>query len=195
VDVARLLPELGVLDFGENRPQELWRKAAALPPVCRWHLVGHLQRNKIDRTLRVNPLIHSVDRLTLLAALDQAVADRTQPLPVLLEVNASREPNKHGFLAEQVPQLVPDLAQLKHLRVDGLMTMAALDEDPERCRPTFALLRRLAEQLRLDLAPAHPVHQLSMGMTNDFEIAVDEGATLVRIGTALFDGLPSQNAE
>jgi pyridoxal phosphate enzyme (YggS family) len=192
VEVVSLLPELGVLDLGENRPQELWRKAAALPPTCRWHLIGHLQRNKIDRTLQVNPLIHSVDRVALLTALEQATAGRSQPLPVLLEVNASREPNKHGFTPEELPQLVPDLARLQHLQVRGLMTMAALEEDPERCRPTFALLRQLAEQLRRQVGPPHALDQLSMGMTNDFEVAVEEGATLVRIGTALFEGLATQ---
>jgi hypothetical protein len=189
VDVARLLPELGVLDLGENRPQELWRKAAALPPACRWHLIGHLQRNKIDHTLQVNPFLHAVDRLALLTALEQAAAGRPQPLPILLEVNASREPNKQGFTPEELPQVVPELARLQHLQVRGLMTMAALEEDPERCRPTFVLLRQLNERLRREVGPPHPLDQLSMGMTNDFEVAVEEGATLVRIGTALFEGL------
>jgi pyridoxal phosphate enzyme (YggS family) len=192
VDVARLLPELGVLDLGESRPQELWRKAAALPPTCRWHLVGHLQRNKIDRTLQINPFIHSVDRPALLSALEQAAANRQQALLVLLEVNASREPNKNGFAPEDLPALVPDLTRLQHIQVRGLMTMAALEEDPERCRPTFALVRQLAEQLRRQVGPPHALDQLSMGMTNDFEVAIEEGATLVRIGTALFEGLPIQ---
>jgi pyridoxal phosphate enzyme (YggS family) len=192
VEMACLLPELGVLDLGENRPQELWRKAAALPATCRWHLVGHLQRNKIERTLQVNPFIHAVDRLALLSALEQAAANRPQSLSVLLEINASREPNKQGFAPEALSTLVPELARLQHVEIRGLMTMAALEEDPERCRPTFALLRQLAEQLRRQLGPLHPLDQLSMGMTNDFEVAVEEGATLVRIGTALFEGLPIQ---
>jgi pyridoxal phosphate enzyme (YggS family) len=190
VEVARLLPELGVTHLGESRPQELWRKAAALPASCHWHLIGHLQRNKIERTLRLNPLIHSVDRLALLTALEAAAADRSAPLDVLLEVNASREPAKHGFTPEEVPSLAPHLTPLRHVRVVGLMTMAAFEEDPERCRPTFALVRTLAERLRRELGPAHPFDQLSMGMTNDFEVAIEEGATLVRIGTALFEGLP-----
>jgi pyridoxal phosphate enzyme (YggS family) len=190
LEVAALLPELGVSHLGESRPQELWRKAAALAPSIHWHLVGHLQRNKIEPTLRLHPLIHSVDSLSLLAALEKASAGRPEPLDVLLEINASREPNKHGFAPEEVPSLVSQLARLQHVRIAGLMTMAALEEDPERCRPTFATVRTLCERLRRELGPAHAFDQLSMGMSNDFEVAIEEGTTLVRIGTALFDGLP-----
>jgi pyridoxal phosphate enzyme (YggS family) len=189
--VAALLPELGVANFGESRPQELWHKAAALPPTVRWHLVGHLQRNKIERTLPLVRLIHSADSRRLLAALEEAPpGDREEPVPVLLEVNASREANKHGFTPEELPGLVAQLAMLRHVQVQGLMTMAALEDDPERCRPTFASLWRLRDRLRGELAHPHDLRELSMGMSNDFEVAVEEGATLVRIGTALFEGLP-----
>jgi pyridoxal phosphate enzyme (YggS family) len=194
VEVARLLPELGVLDLGESRPQELWHKAAALPSSCRWHLVGHLQRNKIDRTLSFDPWIHSVDSVRLLTALDQEAGRRGKPTAVLLEVNASREANKHGFAPEDVPALLPALTELKWVRLQGLMTMAAYEEDPERCRPTFAIVRDLAGRLEEELAPPHSCHELSMGMTNDFEVAIAEGATLIRIGTALFDALPLAGA-
>jgi pyridoxal phosphate enzyme (YggS family) len=188
VEVAALLPELGILDLGENRPQELWRKAAALPAV-RWHLVGHLQRNKIERTLPLVHLIHSADSLRLLDALEQEADKRGRPLDVLLEVNASREASKGGFSPEEVPALVPRLAELRQVRVRGLMTMAAFEEDPQCCRPTFAALRELRDRLRGELGPPHRVEYLSMGMTNDFEVAIEEGATLVRIGTGLFEGL------
>jgi PLP dependent protein len=190
VEAAALLPGLGVPDLGESRPQELWRKAAALPDSVRWHLIGHLQRNKVERTLPLVRLIHSVDSLRLLAALEQEAATRRQTLPVLLEVNASREAGKHGFAPEEVPGLAPHLAALGHVRVVGLMTMAALAEDPERARPTFAALRRLRDHLRAALGPGQPLEHLSMGMSNDFEVAVEEGATLVRLGSALFEGLP-----
>jgi PLP dependent protein len=189
--VAALLPGLGVRDLGENRPQELWRKAAALPAV-RWHLIGHLQRNKVERTLPLVHAIHSLDSLRLLEAVEAACAaglSPHRPLPVLLEVNASREAAKHGFAPEEVPALAPALAGLKHLRVDGLMTMAAYDEDPERCRPTFAALRELRDRLKGLVGSAHPLDQFSMGMSNDFEVAVEEGATLVRLGSVLFEGL------
>jgi pyridoxal phosphate enzyme (YggS family) len=189
VEVAALLPGLGLLDLGENRPQELWRKAAALPPAVRWHLIGHLQRNKVERTLPLVYRIHSVDSLRLLQALEEEAGRRQTPIEVLLEVNASREASKHGFVPEEVPGLAPALAGLRHVRVGGLMTMAAYEEDPERCRPTFAALRGLRDRLRAELGPAHPLAHLSMGMSNDFEVAVEEGATLVRLGTVLFEGL------
>jgi PLP dependent protein len=185
-ETAALLPGLGVLDLGENRPQELWRKAAALPQDVRWHLIGHLQRNKVERTLPLVQLIHSLDNTRLLAALEQEAERRERTVDVLLEVNASREPNKHGFAPEEVPALVPELARLKQVRVLGLMTMAALEEDPERCRPTFALLRELRDRLRKELGPPHRMEHLSMGMTNDYMVAIEEGATLVRVGSAIF---------
>jgi pyridoxal phosphate enzyme (YggS family) len=189
VEVARALPELGVLDLGENRPQELWRKAEAVPPPVRWHLIGHLQRNKVGRTLPLLHRVHSVDSPRLLHALEEEAARRQVSLPALLEVNVSREPNKHGLTPEEVADLAPAIAALKHVRVDGLMTMAALEEDPERCRPTFAELRTLRDRLGDRLGPGHPLVHLSMGMSNDFEVAVEEGATLVRLGTVLFEGL------
>jgi pyridoxal phosphate enzyme (YggS family) len=190
-EVAALLPELGILDLGESRPQELWRKAAALPATVRWHLIGHLQRNKIEQTLPHVQLIHSVDSLRLLTALDLQ-ADR--PLPVLLEVNASGEASKLGFGPEEVPALGPAIRALKNVQVQGLMTMAALEDDPERCRPTFVALRQLRDRLEAELGPPHTLTHLSMGMTNDFEIAVEEGATLVRIGSALFADLPGEGS-
>jgi hypothetical protein len=182
--VAAALHELGVVHLGESRPQELWRKAAALPSSVVWHLVGHLQRNKIERTLPLVQWVHSVDSLRLLDALEQEAAKQGRPVRVLLEVNASGEASKHGFAPEELPGLRPRLAELRHVHVSGLMTMAALEDDPERCRPTFRLLRQLRDRLGPEL------RELSMGMTNDFEVAVEEGATLVRIGTALFEGLP-----
>jgi len=192
--VAALLPDLGILDLGESRPQELWRKAAALPKTVRWHLVGHLQRNKVERTMPLVHLIHSVDNLRLLEALDQEAAKRAQSLSVLLEVNASREPAKHGFAPEEISGLVPKIKTLQHVRILGLMTMAALAAQPEYCRPTFAAVRALRDRLRNELSPPNCLKHLSMGMSNDFEVAIEEGATHVRIGTALFEGLPEVTA-
>jgi pyridoxal phosphate enzyme (YggS family) len=192
VEMAALLPALGVYDLGENRPQELWKKSAALPEAVRWHLIGHLQRNKVERTLPLAHCIHAVDSLRLLHALE-AEAARCQLTPdVLLEVNASREANKQGFAPEEVPGLAPALAKLHHVRVGGLMTMAAYEQDAERCRPTFALLRSLRDGLQAEVGPTVSLTQLSMGMSNDFEVAVEEGATLVRLGTVLFEGLTGE---
>lgn len=188
VEIAALLPELGVLDLGESRPQELWRKAAGLPAV-RWHLVGHLQRNKVERVLPLVHMIHSVDSLRLLTALEEEASKQGRTVDVLLEVNASGEAAKHGFAPEELPGVMPRLASLRRIRVVGLMTMAAFEEHPERCRPAFVLLRELRDRLRPEIAPPHRLEHLSMGMTNDFEVAIEESATLVRIGTALFEGL------
>jgi pyridoxal phosphate enzyme (YggS family) len=172
-EVAAMLPQVGIFDLGENRPQELWRKAALLPSEIRWHLIGHLQRNKIERTLPLAHCIHSVDSVRLLNALEE----QQRPVSVLLEVNASGEGAKQGFDPAALPQLKPIIDGLQHVQVLGLMTMAALQK-AEACRPTFALLRKLRDQLGL----AH----LSMGMSNDFEVAIEEGATLIRVGTALW---------
>jgi pyridoxal phosphate enzyme (YggS family) len=191
-NVARIIADLGLGHLGESRPQELWRKAEALGrdrAPC-WHLVGHLQRNKVERTLPLVHLIHSVDSTRLLSAIDEEAARQGRTADVLLEVNAAGEASKHGFALDELAALMPRLAELHNVRVHGLMTMAAYEEDPERCRPTFALLRRLRDRLRPAVGPAHPFDQLSMGMSNDFEVAVEEGATLVRLGTVLFEGLP-----
>jgi pyridoxal phosphate enzyme (YggS family) len=146
-----------------------------------------LQRNKVERTLPLVSRIHSVDSLRLLAALD-AEAERAQrPVEALLEVNCSGEGSKQGFAPEGVAGLAPALAGLKRVRVTGLMTMAAPEEDPQACRPTFRLLRACRD--RLQEAAGRPFPELSMGMSNDFEVAVEEGATLVRLGTVLFEGV------
>jgi pyridoxal phosphate enzyme (YggS family) len=188
-EIAALIHELGVADLAESRPQELWRKAAALPASVRWHLIGHLQRNKVERTLPLVRLIHSVDSVRLLQAIDAEADRRAISAEVLLEVNASGETSKNGFAPAQVPTLASALTTLRHVRVRGLMAMAAYEEDPEKTRPTFAGLRTLRDRLQAELGSAHTLAHLSMGMTNDFEVAVEEGATLVRLGTVLFDGL------
>jgi PLP dependent protein len=186
-ELAALMPELGVVDLGENRPQELWRKVEALPRAIHWHLIGHLQRNKIDRTLALVQMIHAVDSVRLLQALEQEAAAQQCTIAVLLEVNTSGEASKQGFEPADLLGLVPFLADLKQVQVRGLMTMAAL-QAPEACRPAFMTLRTLRDQLRSQLL-SHPVEHLSMGMSNDFEIAIEEGATFVRLGTVLFEGL------
>jgi len=188
-EIAGLLPALGVRHLGESRPQELWRKAAALPDSVEWHFIGHLQRNKVPQTLPLVRLIHSVDSLRLLAALEEEASRQQRSVPVLLEVNAGRDPAKQGFAPEEIVALGPRLLSLRHLQVRGLMTMAAFTEDPERCRPTFVTLRQLRDRLHDELGTAHALEHLSMGMSNDFEVAVEEGATLVRLGTILFEGL------
>ena len=205
--IAAILPSLGVLDLGESRPQELWRKAAYLTkvgaranylglpsvaPSVRWHQVGHLQRNKVETILPLVHLIHSVDSVRLLNALEQEAAKQNRTAVVLLEVNVSREANKHGFAPfspEEIPDLVKAIAGFKHVQVTGLMTMAALESEPERSRATFAELWQLRDRMRPDFPSPHDLRHLSMGMSNDFEVAIEEGATLIRLGTVLFEGL------
>lgn len=182
VDVVQMLIDLGHRDFGENRPQELWRKAAAIPDA-NWHFIGHLQRNKLDRTMPLVSLMHSVDSERLLSALSDFGVKRGSPVPVLLEVNCSREESKGGLTPESLADLTSRLSTWPGVNVHGLMTMAAYHENPEDCRPTF----RELHELRNQFDPTWP--HLSMGMSNDFEIAIEEGATLVRVGTTLFEGL------
>jgi PLP dependent protein len=185
IQIARILPELGVAELGESRPQELWKKAAALKDLqIRWHMIGHLQRNKVKPTIDFTARIHSIDSLRLLEELNKQFTKGFHQ-PVLFEVNASREPNKHGFAPAEVVSAVASLAAYPEVHVDGLMTMAAYDVDPEKSRPTFRELRRL----RGDLA----LKQLSMGMSNDFEVAIEEGSTLIRLGTILFEGFPDDS--
>jgi PLP dependent protein len=188
-ETAALLPELGVRDLGESRPQELWRKAGELPKEIHWHLIGHLQRNKIEQTLPLVALIHSVDSERLLAAISAEAEKMRRPVDVLLEVNLSREANKHGFDPDQVPLSQPD-AKWPYPSVHplGLMTMAAASDFPEQSRPVFAGLRRMRDVIQ-SFGDRGYVRELSMGMTHDFEIAIEEGATMVRIGSALFEGI------
>lgn len=173
----------GIGDVGENRAQELRDKVAALGDRVRWHFVGHLQTNKVRNVVGGIVLLHSVDRY----ALAEAVARRARSLEIvqdiLLEVNVSGEPSKHGVEPAAARELASEVAALEGVRVRGLMTMPPLTDDPEDSRPYF---RHLAA-LRDDLAGSLPeATELSMGMTRDFEVAVEEGATLVRIGEAIF---------
>lgn len=191
-ELARALVELGVTDLGESRPQSLWEKGEALADLpVRWHLVGHLQRNKIRRTLPLVSLMHSVDSQRILDALNAEAAREGRTLDVLLEINISGEANKTGLPAAEARVLVPQLPNWPNIRLQGLMGMASLDGDPSANRREFASLRKLREELRA-LAPAggsSTLAELSMGMSGDFEVAIEEGATLVRVGSALWEGL------
>jgi pyridoxal phosphate enzyme (YggS family) len=174
----------GLLDLGENRVQEALAKREGWPDApVRWHLIGHLQRNKAKAVAGRFVLVHSLDSLRLADALEAAAAAAGVVQEVLVEVNAAREPQKTGVLPEEAPALVRHAAALPHLGVRGLMTIAPYTSDPAVQRDTFRRVRGLRDELAtstLDLA------ELSMGMSDDFEIAVEEGATMVRLGTVLF---------
>jgi len=188
LDLIRILVALGCHDLGESRPQELWSKAGEpLGAEVRWHLIGHLQRNKIARTLPLLSLVHSVDSARLLAALDAAAAEAGRSIDVLLEVNISTEASKTGLPPTAVAPLVEQCAQLPHLQVRGLMGMASLGSGEAAARREFARLRALRERLQSDFGIA--LSELSMGMSGDYEVAIEEGATIVRVGSALMEGI------
>jgi len=186
----RPLVDCGARDLGENYPQELWRKAELLADLgssIRWHLIGHLQTNKVKKTLPLARMIHSVDSLKLLHVLDQAAVGLADPPRICLEVNTSGEPTKHGWTPDQVLRDADAIAACRTIPVVGLMTMAAWGTTPQTARPSFIRLRQLRDLLQQKTGMV--LEELSMGMSADFEAAIEEGATLVRIGSALFEGL------
>ena len=184
IQEAQALFELGAQDLGENRMQEALRKQEALAPLgIRWHMIGHLQTNKAKKAARNFHLIHSVDSRRLAAALSQAAERADTTTSVLVQVNASGEDTKGGFSPDGLDQALEQITALKHLAVRGLMTMAPFVADPEQTRPVFKALRVLRDRCRKEIPG---LQYLSMGMTQDFEVAIEEGADIVRIGTALF---------
>ncbi|HTP11229.1 MAG TPA: YggS family pyridoxal phosphate-dependent enzyme [Anaerolineae bacterium] len=182
--------ELGVRHFGENRVEEAATKLPAFrqaisDPAVVFHMIGHLQSRKADDAVILFDRVHSVDSVKLAQRLSRFA---TKPLPILLEVNVSGEESKYGFDSARRDELfnaVEAIAQLSNLHLDGLMTMAPLVEDPEQTRPVFRALRELRDELEARYSSVK-LPQLSMGMTNDFEVAIEEGATLIRIGRAIF---------
>jgi len=188
-DAVRALQALGVRDIGENRVQEALRKRDALGGTLglRWHMIGHLQTNKARHALRLFELIHSVDSLRLAEEIDRRAEQSGRVAPVLVQCNTSGEASKFGVAPDGLAPLLDAVVPLEHVRVEGLMAMAPFVDDPEETRPVFAALRGLAEEARAATGLSMP--HLSMGMTQDFEVAIEEGATLVRIGSALYRGL------
>ena len=189
-NIARQLAQLGCLALGESRPQSLWQKAAALQDLpVRWHMIGHLQRNKIRRTLPVLACLHSADSTRLLDALNDEAKLAGHRLPVLLEVDISREEEKTGFFPEEVLPLAEQLAHWDGLRICGLMAMSGRSSSADQVRQEFARVRQLRDHLQTLCPPGITLEHLSMGMSDDYEIAVEEGATMVRVGSALFAGV------
>jgi len=190
--MTRLVAECGCGDLAESRPQRLWEKAAALadvaPPV-RWHLVGHLQRNKVRRTLPVVALVQSLDSMRLLEAVNSEAAMRGRVCDVLVEVNLSGEPQRSGVAVADLPPLVDAARVASHVRLRGLMGMATHPDAAEAdARRDFARLRELRDRLAATVGH-DALAELSMGMSGDFEAAIAEGSTMVRVGSLLFDGV------
>jgi len=179
--------EAGLRDFGENRVQEAQAKRPALLDLkVNWHMVGHLQTNKAKPARQLFHWVHSVDSLRLAQKLDQCAACSGERLPVLLQVNLGEEPTKAGAREEELVRLAERVGQLPTLEVCGLMVLPPFFEDPEQTRPFFRRLRELAKAIGAASLPNVSMQELSMGMSNDFEVAIEEGATMVRVGTAIF---------
>ena len=182
------LIELGATDFGENRVQEAEEKITELGrDRARWHLVGHLQANKARRAVSLFDVIHSLDSIELARRLDRLCEEEgREKLQVLIQVDLGHEETKSGIDESELPQLVAELGPLRRLQLIGLMTLPPFFENPEHNRPFFRQLRKLRDELSSSGAFGDRQGELSMGMTHDFEVAIEEGATMVRIGTAIF---------
>jgi pyridoxal phosphate enzyme (YggS family) len=191
IDWVRALVRQGECELGESRPQQLVKRAAELTDPVRWQLIGSLQRNKVRLVLPVVSRIHSVDSVRLLESIDRIAGELGLRPRLLLEVRLSGEEAKQGFEPDVLRQCWDQVQSFPHVLLEGLMTMAAYADDPEAARPVFAGLRQLRNELRSQSPGAAALPHLSMGMTGDFEVAIEEGATLVRIGSALWEGLSS----
>lgn len=192
--VVREAIDAGLRVFGENRVQEAQQKIAALAPELRairaeWHLIGHLQKNKAKHAVLLFDLIHSVDSLELARELDRHAEKAGKIQDILIQVKLSEEETKHGIAEEEAMRLLEPLTALPHLRVKGLMTMPPLFDDPEPARPYFRRLRQLRERAERE---GYRLPELSMGMSGDFEVAIGEGATMVRVGAGIFGARPEQ---
>jgi len=187
IEEIEALVAAGCTEMGENRPQQFWAKADQLQgrPI-HWHMIGHLQRNKARRTLPYVTLLHAGDSLRLLEAVDRLSQEAERVTNVLVEVNVSGDAAKHGFAPDDVEPLLPKLAELTGLRIRGLMAMASWGGSLDEARRDFIRLRTLRDRLAASCPPEISLDELSMGMSGDFEVAIEEGATLVRIGSALY---------
>jgi len=187
-ETAQLVLKAGIKDLGENRVPEAQRKIEHLGAQGTWHMIGHLQRNKVKKAIDLFSLIHSVDSIRLMKEISAGLQAKGSTMEILLEVNISGEESKYGFTPQETIEALSLAAGLPGIRTRGLMTMAPYDPDPEAARPHFRALRELEEKLQREGA-APDLNLLSMGMSGDFEPAVEEGATHVRVGTALYEGL------
>ena len=179
--------EAGVTDLGENYIQEAREKVNALATSqVNWHFIGHLQSNKAKYAVRLFDLIHSVDSLKLAQELNKHAQKNDKIQSILVQVNVAKEESKSGVYVENTIELMKNIGQLRHISVKGLMTMPPYFNAPEQVRPFFAALRKLRDQIKAEDIPTIAMDELSMGMTGDFEAAIEEGATMVRIGTAIF---------
>lgn len=187
IDAVRAAADAGQLDFGENKVQEALQKIAQSADTrLRWHLIGHLQSNKARKAAAAVQTIHAVDSIDLLKKIDQASAEAGRPLEVLVQVDLALEDTKYGAPVAEVPGIFAAAADCRSAALVGLMLLPPLAENPEDARPWFARLRALRDQLAEGGVPPARLRELSMGMSHDFAVAIEEGATMVRVGTAIF---------
>lgn len=177
---------LGIRQFGENKVQELTDKYEQLPKDISWHMIGHLQRNKVKYLIGKTTLIHSVDSFRLAQEIEKEAARKNCCIDILIEVNMAAEESKFGVSPEEVLPLVEQIADFRHIHIKGLMTIAPFVENPEENRIHFANLRKLSVDIAAKNIDNVSMRILSMGMTNDYEVAIEEGATIVRVGTGIF---------
>ena len=185
-DRIRQALDAGITLLGENYVQEAREKIPAVGRPAVWHMIGHLQTNKVKYVVNLFDWIHSVDRLELARELDKRAGQNNRKLNALIEVNVSGEASKNGAVPQQVLELVRQISILPNLSVRGLMTMPPYSNDPENSRPYFIALRRLRDEIVSAAVPGISMTELSMGMTDDFEVAIEEGATIIRVGRAIF---------
>jgi hypothetical protein len=183
----------GITHFGENRVQEAERKLGTVPPLREtaiWHFIGRLQTNKVRKAVALFNFIQSIDRIELAERVDQVSRETSKPVPVFLEVDVGLEPTKSGIRPDELVRFSERISGFQYLRPVGLMAIPPYFEDPEQARPYFSKLRELLEGLNKHTLFEHQLKELSMGMSHDFEVAIEEGATLVRVGTAIFGPRP-----
>jgi PLP dependent protein len=186
IDAIRAAAEAGQRDFGENKVQEALGKIDAARGLgVRWHLVGHLQSNKAKKTAEFD-CVHSIDSVDLLRKVDQAAAAAGRTLDLLVQADLALEPTKHGAPIDQIPGIFRAAADCRAVRVVGLMLLPPLTENPQEARQWFARIRGMRDELSAQGIPAAQLRELSMGMSHDFEVAIEEGATMIRVGTAIF---------
>lgn len=186
VEMIEEAMEAGILIFGENKVQEIIKKEAVLPKEIEWHLIGHLQRNKVKQIVGKTAMIHSVDSLRLAEQIQKEYEKAGETARILVEVNVAREESKFGLMPEETEEIVRKIAKMPNIKVCGLMTIAPYTDNPEDNRVHFQNLRKLLVDINAKNIDNISMKELSMGMTGDYEVAVEEGATFVRVGTGIF---------
>ena len=186
VSMIKDVYDLGIRDFGENKVQELSEKYPQMPQDINWHLIGHLQTNKVKQVLDKACLIHSVDSIRLAETIEKEAAKKNLIVNILLEVNVAEEESKFGFKVNEVFSAIQQIATFSHVKIKGLMTIAPFVENPEENRSVFAQLKKLSVDIEAENIDNVSVDILSMGMTNDYQVAIEEGATIIRVGTGIF---------